>query len=123
MIFYEAPHRLIKTLEELRDAVGNRGITVTKELTKKHETVFKTTLDEAIACYNEEEPRGEYVLILAGKDEQELKEEIQQEWTSMSIEDHMQFYTDKGMDEKSAMKQVAKDRGVSKRDIYAYLHA
>ncbi|WP_054743066.1 16S rRNA (cytidine(1402)-2'-O)-methyltransferase [Cellulosilyticum ruminicola] len=123
VIFYEAPHRLIKTLEELRDAVGNRGITVTKELTKKHETVFKTTLDEAIACYNEEEPRGEYVLILAGKDEQELKEEIQQEWTSMSIEDHMQFYTDKGMDEKSAMKQVAKDRGVSKRDIYAYLHA
>lgn len=123
VILYEAPHRLIKTLEELRDAVGNRGITVTKELTKKHETVFKTTLDEAIAFYNEEEPRGEYVLILAGKDEQELKEEIQQEWTSMSIEDHMQFYTDKGMDEKSAMKQVAKDRGVSKRDIYAYLHA
>ncbi len=123
VILYEAPHRLIKTLEELREVVGNRGITVTKELTKKHETVFKTTLDEAIAFYNEEEPRGEYVLILAGKDEQELKEEIQQEWTSMSIEDHMQFYTDKGMDEKSAMKQVAKDRGVSKRDIYAYLHA
>lgn len=123
VILYEAPHRLIKTLEELRMAVGNRGITVTKELTKKYETVFKTTLDEAIAFYNEEEPRGEYVLILAGKDEQELQEEIKQEWTSMSIEDHMQFYTDKGMDEKSAMKQVAKDRGVSKRDIYAYIHA
>ncbi len=123
VILYEAPHRLIKTLEELREAVGNRGITVTKELTKKYETVFKTTLDEAIAFYNEEEPRGEYVLILAGKDEQELQEEIQQEWTSMSIEDHMKVYTDKGMDEKSAMKQVAKDRGVSKREIYAYIHA
>lgn len=123
VILYEAPHRLIKTLEELYETVGNRGITVTKELTKKYETVFKTTLEEAIQFYNEEEPRGEYVLILAGKDEQELQEEIKQEWTSMSIEDHMQFYTDKGMDEKSAMKQVAKDRGVSKRDIYAYLHA
>lgn len=123
VILYEAPHRLVKTLEELYEAVGNRGITVTKELTKKYETVFKTTLEEAIQFYNEEEPRGEYVLILAGKDEQELQEEIKQEWTSMSIEDHMQFYTDKGMDEKSAMKQVAKDRGVSKRDIYAYLHA
>lgn len=123
VILYEAPHRLVKTLEELYEAVGNRGITVTKELTKKYETVFKTTLEEAIQFYNEEEPRGEYVLILAGKDEQELQEEIKQEWTSMSIEDHMRFYTDKGMDEKSAMKQVAKDRGVSKRDIYAYLHA
>lgn len=123
VILYEAPHRLVKTLEELYEAVGNRGITVTKELTKKYETVFKTTLEGAIQFYNEEEPRGEYVLILAGKDEQELQEEIKQEWTSMSIEDHMQFYTDKGMDEKSAMKQVAKDRGVSKRDIYAYIHA
>lgn len=123
VILYEAPHRLTKTLEELYEAVGDRGITVTKELTKKHETVIKTTLSGAIARYKEEEPRGEYVLILAGKDEQELQEEIKQEWTNMSIEDHMQLYRDKGMDEKSAMKQVAKDRGVSKRDIYAYIHA
>ena len=123
VILYEAPHRLVKTLQELYEAVGNRGITVTKELTKKHEMVFKTTLEGAIARYTEEEPRGEYVLILAGRDEQELQEEIKQEWTSMSIEDHMQLYRDKGMDEKSAMKQVAKDRGVSKRDIYAYIHA
>lgn len=122
VILYEAPHRLLKTLKSLYEAVGNRAITVTKELTKKYETVFKTTISEAIKYYNEEEPRGEYVLILAGKDENELKEEIKEGWNNLSIEEHMKLYTDKGMDEKSAMKQVAKDRGVSKREIYAVLH-
>lgn len=122
VILYEAPHRLIKTLESLYEAVGDRNITVTKELTKKYETVFKTTISEAIKRYSEEEPRGEYVLILAGRDENELKEEIKEGWNNLSIEEHMKLYTDKGMDEKSAMKQVAKDRGVSKREIYAVLH-
>lgn len=122
VILYEAPHRLIKTLESLYEAVGDRDITVTKELTKKYETVFKTTISEAIKCYSEEEPRGEYVLILAGRDENELKEEIKEGWNNLSIEAHMKLYADKGMDEKSAMKQVAKDRGVSKREIYAVLH-
>lgn len=122
VILYEAPHRLLKTLESLYEAVGNRAITVTKELTKKYETVFKTTISEAIQYYNEEEPRGEYVLILAGRDENELKEEIKEGWNNLSIEEHMKLYADKGMDEKSAMKQVAKDRGVSKREIYAVLH-
>lgn len=122
VILYEAPHRLIKTLESLYEVVGDRNITVTKELTKKYETVFKTTISEAIRYYNEEEPRGEYVLILAGRDENELKEEIKEGWNNLSIEDHMKLYIDKGMDEKSAMKQVAKDRGVSKREIYAVLH-
>lgn len=122
VILYEAPHRLIKTLESLYEVVGDRNITVTKELTKKYETVFKTTISEAIKYYNEEEPRGEYVLILAGRDENELKEEIKEGWNNLSIEDHMKLYRDKGMDEKAAMKQVAKDRGVSKREIYAVLH-
>lgn len=122
VILYEAPHRLIKTLEKLYEELGDRGITVTKELTKKYETVFKTSLKEAVAFYHEEEPRGEYVLVLAGKDEQELKEEIQQGWQSLSIEQHMSLYLEKGMDQKAAMKQVAKDRGVSKRDIYAQIH-
>lgn len=122
VILYEAPHRLIKTLESLYEAVGDRDITVTKELTKKHETVFKTTLSKAITHYNEEEPRGEYVLVLAGKDEAELKEEMKESWTNLSIEEHMKVYTDQGIDEKSAMKQVAKDRGVSKREIYSALH-
>ena len=122
VILYEAPHRLTKTLDSLYEALGDRGITITKELTKKHETVMKTSLEQAIEYYKTTEPRGEYVLVLAGRDEQELKEELQESWTSLSIEEHMALYTDKGMDEKSAMKQVAKDRGVSKRDIYAALH-
>lgn len=122
VILYEAPHRLIKTLESLYEALGDRDITITKELTKKHETVLKTSLQKALDYYNEEEPRGEYVLVLAGRDEKELKEELQESWSNLSIEEHMEIYTSKGMDEKSAMKQVAKDRGVSKRDIYAVLH-
>ena len=122
VILYEAPHRLMKTLESLYEAVGNRSISVTKELTKKYETVLKITLAEAIEYYKTEEPRGEYVLILAGKDEKQLQEEIQEGWSNMSIEEHMQVYLSKGIDKKSAMKQVAKDRGVSKREIYAVIH-
>lgn len=122
VILYEAPHRLVKTLEKLYEELGDRGITVTKELTKKYETVRKMTLGQAVAYYHEEEPRGEYVLVLAGKDEKELKEEIKEGWNNLSIEEHMALYLDKGMDQKAAMKQVAKDRGVSKRDIYAQIH-
>ncbi len=122
VIMYEAPHRLIKTLQSLFEALGDRGITITKELTKKHEMVFKTTLEGALERYKEEEPRGEYVLILQGKDIEELQREAQQEWTNMSVEEHMQHYVGQGIDEKLAMKLVAKDRGVSKREIYAYLH-
>lgn len=122
VILYEAPHRLVKTLESLYEALGDREITITKELTKKHEKVFKTSLAQAVEHYKSEEPRGEYVLVLAGRDENEIKEEIKEGWANLSIEDHMELYTSKGMDEKSAMKQVAKDRGVSKRDIYAVIH-
>ncbi|PHV69387.1 16S rRNA (cytidine(1402)-2'-O)-methyltransferase [Sporanaerobium hydrogeniformans] len=122
IIMYEAPHRLIKTLKSLYEALGDRGITITKELTKKHEMAFKTTIEGALARYEEEEPRGEYVLVIQGKDFKELQEEAKQEWTSLSIEEHMQHYLNQGMDEKSAMKVVAKDRGVGKREIYAYLH-
>lgn len=122
VILYEAPHRLIKTLESLYEALGDRDITITKELTKKHEKVIRTSLGKALALYEEEEPRGEYVLVLAGRDEKEIKEELQESWTSLSIQEHMELYVSKGMDEKSAMKQVAKDRGVSKRDIYAAIH-
>ena len=112
VILYEAPHRLVKTLEKLYEELGDRGITVTKELTKKYETVRKMTLGQAVAYYH----------VLAGKDEKQLKEEIKEGWNNLSIEEHMALYLDKGMDQKAAMKQVAKDRGVSKRDIYAQIH-
>lgn len=122
VIFYEAPHRLIKTLTLLEQELGNRKITVTKELTKRYETVLTFTLQEAIAHYQVEEPRGEYVLILEGKDLEEIKEKTKEAWERLTINEHMQVYLEQGNDEKTAMKKVAKDRGVSKRDIYAYLH-
>lgn len=121
-ILYEAPHRLMKTLEALYETVGDRSITVTKELTKKFEFIYKTTLSGAINYFNEVEPKGEFVLVLEGKDPKVIQEEDQKAWEELSIEEHLQFYLDKGQDEKTAMKQVAKDRGVSKRDIYAYIH-
>lgn len=121
-ILYEAPHRLIKTLELLYNELGDRGISITKELTKRYETVIKTTLGEALKYYETEEPRGEYVLVLEGRSSKELAEEDKKNWESMSIEEHMNVYITQGIDEKNAMKMVAKDRGVSKRDIYSYLH-
>ncbi len=122
MILYEAPHHLVRTLEELYGALGERRITLCRELTKKFETVMPTTLEKALAYYKEEEPRGEYVLVLEGKSKEEKREEAIASWQSMSIEEHMAYYENQGMDSKSAMKQVAKDRGVGKRDIYQYLH-
>lgn len=121
MIIYEAPHRLIKTLTELLEVLGDRKLSICKELTKKHETVFSTTIAEALKVYEEKEPRGEYVLVIEGKTFEELKKESQEEFLSISIEEHMERYLSSGMDKKSAMKQVAKDRGISKRDVYQAL--
>ena len=122
IICYEAPHHLIKTLEQLYKYLGNRKITLCRELTKKFETVWATTIEEALATYETQEPRGEYVLVIEGKALKEIKEEAQKAWEEMSIEEHMEVYESKGMDNKSAMKQVAKDRGVGKREIYQYLN-
>lgn len=121
IILYEAPHRLIKTLQELYDALGNRGVTICRELTKRHETVFLTTLEEAIAYYTEMEPKGECVLVLEGKSFQDLKEESIKQWEAMDIQTHMEYYLEQGWNKKEAMKQVAKDRGISKREVYASL--
>ena len=122
MILYEAPHHLVKTLEELYQVLGNRRITLCRELTKKFETVLPTTLEEALAKYESEEPRGEYVLVIEGKSFEQKKEEAIKSWEEMTIEEHMAYYEAQDMDYKSAMKQVAKDRGVGKRDIYSYLN-
>ena len=121
LILYEAPHRLVKTLKELFDTLGNRRITVCRELTKKHETAWQTTLEEALAYYEEQAPKGECVLVIEGKSRQELKEEARAKWEELTIEEHLEHYLSQGMDKKSAMKQMAKDRGVSKRDIYQQL--
>lgn len=118
IILYEAPHRLKATLGELYKTLGNRKITLCRELTKKFESIMPTTLENAITYYEENEPRGEYVLVIEGKSFKEQEEERQLSFAEMSIEDHMKMYEDKGIDHKEAMKLVAKDRGVSKRDIY-----
>ena len=121
IILYEAPHRLIKTLQELLDNLGNRRITICRELTKKHETAFATTLEEAIQYYEVNEPKGECVLVLEGKSREELRREEVSKWEEISIEEHMEYYTRQGMDKKEAMKSVAKDRGIGKRDVYQQL--
>lgn len=122
MILYEAPHHLVKTLEELYSCLGERKITLCRELTKKFETVFPTTLEKALEYYKTEEPRGEYVLVLEGKSHEEIRQEEIASWEAMTVEEHMTYYEAQGMDNKSAMKQVAKDRGVGKREIYAQIH-
>ena len=119
IIIYEAPHRLKATLAELSDILGaDRRLSVCKELTKRYENVFLTTFEEACEYYDNNEPKGEYVLVIQGKSREIIKQEEVKTWEAMTIEEHMKVYTDKGMDKKEAMKAVAKDRGVSKRDIY-----
>lgn len=118
-IFYEAPHRLQKTLQILMDTVGpDRNVAICRELTKKYESALHFTLAEAAAYYEETEPRGEYVLVLAGADPAEQEREAQAQWKAMSLTEHMEFYLAQGIDKKQAMKQMAQDRGVAKRDIY-----
>ena len=115
---YEAPHKLLKTLNELLETLGNRSITLCKELTKLHENAEKTTLEEAVQKYTEMEPKGEFVLVVEGKTFEKIREEEIKSIEEMTIEQHMELYLSQGMDKKEAMKLVAKDRGVSKRDIY-----
>ena len=120
-ILYEAPHRLVRTLEELYQALGERRVTVCRELTKKHETAFLTTLSGALAYYQENDPKGECVIVMEGRSRKDMEEEKQQQWETMPLEEHMKIYENQGMSRKEAMKAVAKDRGVSRRDIYQQL--
>lgn len=121
IVLYEAPHRLVKTLEELRETLGDRQVSVCRELTKKHETVYQSTLGEACTYYQSHEPRGECVLVIQAKSREELRRQSQRKWAEMSLEEHMAYYTDEGADRKEAMKKVARDRGVSKREVYQAL--
>ena len=121
IVLYEAPHRLLRTLQELEAALGDRRITVCRELTKKHETALRATISQASAYYAEHEPKGECVLVIEGKSREELQSEEISKWSEMSVREHMDIYLAQGIDKKEAMKMVAKDRGVSKRDIYQEL--
>ena len=121
MVIYEAPHRLVRTLKTLQETLGNRRISICRELTKKHETVFATTIEDALAYYDVQEPKGECVMVIEGKSREEIRNEEKARWEEMSIEEHMDYYLNQGIDKKTAMKQVAKDRGVGKREIYQAL--
>ncbi|MCC6094762.1 MAG: 16S rRNA (cytidine(1402)-2'-O)-methyltransferase [Eubacterium sp.] len=123
IVLYEAPHRLVRTLGELQKVLGgSRRISLCRELTKKHEQVQRTTIEGALAHYSTETPRGEYVLVIEGRSLDEMKAEQEASWQEMTIEEHMAYYLEKGADRKEAMKQVARDRGCGKREIYAYLN-
>lgn len=122
IILYEAPHHLLKTLEELLSTLGDRRLTLCRELTKRYETAFSTTIAEAISYYGQQEPKGEFVLVIQGKSMKALQEEQQRQWLDIPLTEHMEYYETQGISHKEAMKLVAKDRGIPKRDIYALLH-
>lgn len=122
IVMYEAPHRLVKTLKLLAERLGSeRKITVCRELTKRHETAFRSTIAEASAYYEVNDPKGECVLVIEGRSREEMRMEAQAQWEEMSVEDHMEHYLSQGINKKDAMKMVAKDRGVPKREIYNQL--
>lgn len=121
IVLYEAPHRLVKTLRLLAEKLGDRKASVCRELTKKHETVYRTSLLEAASYYEENEPKGECVIVIKGRSREELERELREAWENMSIEAHVEHYLSQGYDKKEAMKKAGKDRGVSRRDIYNYL--
>ena len=116
VIFYEAPHHLRQTLSDLLETFGDRRLAMGRELTKRHEEMLQMKLSEAIAHYQDQEPRGEYVLILEGADPLAREREERARWEQMTLREHMALYS--ALPPKEAMKQVAKDRGVSKRDVY-----
>ena len=121
IILYEAPHRLISTLSELQETLGDRKVTLCRELTKKFETIMPVTFSEALSFYEEEAPRGEYVLVIEGKSLADKKREIEENWQRIGIREHMEIYEQEGMERKEAMKKVAADRGISKREVYREL--
>lgn len=121
LIIYEAPHRLLGTLGDLLELLGDRRLTVCRELTKKHETAFRTTVAQAVAYYEKEPPRGECVLVIEGRNPQEIKKEEQRSWEELTLEEHMELYMTQGLPRKEAMKNVAKDRGIGKREVYKKL--
>lgn len=122
IVLYEAPHRLVKTLKLLAQTLGEgRSVSVCRELTKKHETIFRSTLGQAAGYYESAEPRGECVIVIEGLSREQVEQESREKWENMSVEDHVEYYLSRGNDRKEAMKKAAKDRGISKRDIYNYL--
>lgn len=118
IIFYEAPHKLLYTLKDLYEALGERNIVLARELTKKFEQLVRCTLSEAINMYTENPPKGEFVLMLEGIKEEVILEAKRRKWEDMTLAEHVNMYVDQGLSKKEAMKKVSEDRGISKREVY-----
>lgn len=121
IILYEAPHHLVRTLAELKEVLGERRLTLCRELTKKYETAWQSTFTELLEAFAKEEPRGECVLVIEGKRYEDILEEKRQDWQSMPVWEHVAYYEEQGIVRKEAMRLAARDRGVSKREIYQAL--
>ncbi len=120
LIFYESPHRLLKTLEFLYENIGNRKISMCRELTKMYEEIIRLTLEEAVEYYKQNSPRGEYVLVVEGKSQEAIDKEEKAKWDTITIEEHIQRYMNEGINKKDAMKKVARDRDMPKSEIYKH---
>ncbi|MBQ4324463.1 MAG: 16S rRNA (cytidine(1402)-2'-O)-methyltransferase [Clostridia bacterium] len=126
MIFYEAPHKLRTTLKDLYEAFGDRPVSLCRELTKRNEEILRLTLSRAIALYDEAEPRGEYVLVLAGLEEatgEKWKPPVDEKLLSLSAEEHVAHYEEAGLGHMEAIKQAARDRGMTKSELYKLLNS
>lgn len=121
IVIHEAPHHLLRTLKELLEILGDRRISICKEITKKYEDVNRTSIAKAVEYYENNPPRGEYVLVIEGRDRKEIEDMKQRQWDDISVKEHFDMYIEKGMDRKEAMKAVAKDRGMGKREVYSML--
>ena len=120
LIFYEAPHRLLSTLEFLYENIGNRKISMCRELTKMYEEIIRLTLQEAIEYYKDKAPRGEYVLVIEGKSKEDIDKDEKAKWDALTIEEHIEKYITEGISKKDAMKKVAKVRGMAKSEVYKH---
>lgn len=120
IILYEAPHRLLNTLEYLKENLGDRKIAICRELTKLHEEIYRGKISEGIEFFSENRPRGEFVLVIEGKSDEEIKAEKEAQWSSLSIEEHLIEVIERGLAKKEAIKIVAKERGLAKKEVYKY---
>jgi 16S rRNA (cytidine1402-2'-O)-methyltransferase len=120
LVFYEAPHRILNTLEFLKEHLGNRNIAICRELTKLHEEILRLSLEDAVEHYKNNNPRGEYVLVVEGKREEDILQEKKAKWEHLTIEEHIRMYMEQGIDKKDAVKRTAKDRNLPKSEVYAH---
>lgn len=121
-MFYEAPHKLVRTLGDMLEVFGNRRIALARELTKKFEEVIRCNIEDALKLYADRPPKGEYVLVVEGEDEGQAGEESRKSWDGLGLEEHLDMYLKEGLKKMEAIKKVAKERGLAKRDVYASLH-